>query len=142
MASLGFAAFSVSMALGRFGGDAAILRFGAKRMLIGGALLGAFGLFLAIIIAEPMPAIFGFFLVGVGFSTAVPILFTAAAKTKSVNDSVAIASIATGGVVGFLAGPPLIGLFSEWNGLPFGLGLVAFLAVLAALLARFTRWPE
>ena len=43
------------------------------------------------------------------------------------------------GTIGFLIAPPLIGWISEHFGLPFGLGFVAVLALLAALVMRLSK---
>ena len=139
-ASLGFASFSLAMAAGRFFGDAAHLHFGPKRMVTFGALFGATGIAVVILGQHPMVAVGGFLLVGAGFSFIVPILFSVAARSESTTPSLAIASIATGGVVGFLAGPPLIGLISEFTSLTFGLGILGGLAIIAAIVSFINPW--
>ncbi|MCO6488711.1 MAG: MFS transporter [Phaeodactylibacter sp.] len=136
VASLGYAGFSMAMALGRFAGDGAKVRLGAARLIVIGSLLGAGGLALAILIPVPAAAVLGFTLVGFGFSTVVPLLFSAAAKTPGVAPGTGIAAVASSGVVGFLIGPPLIGGIAEHFGLGFGLGVVAALAMMAAVVGR------
>ena len=139
VASLGYAGFSMAMAMGRFAGDGIKVRLGAARLVIIGSLLGAGGLALAILIPYPVTAVIGFTLVGLGFSSVVPLLFSAAAKTPGVAPGTGIAAVASSGVVGFLIGPPLIGGIAEHFGLGFGLGGVAALALVSALVARRVR---
>ncbi|MCB0578777.1 MAG: MFS transporter [Phaeodactylibacter sp.] len=139
VASLGYAGFSMAMALGRFAGDGAKVRLGAARLIVIGSLLGAGGLALAILVPVPAAAVLGFTLVGFGFSTVVPLLFSAAAKTPGVAPGTGIAAVASSGVVGFLIGPPLIGGIAEHFGLGFGLGVVAALAMAAAVVGRRVR---
>ncbi len=70
----------------------------------------------------------------------VPTVFRAAGETGGVAPGPAIAAVSTTGYLGFLAGPPLIGLVAEGVGLRAALGLIVALCAVAALLAR--RLPE
>jgi predicted MFS family arabinose efflux permease len=140
MAGLGFAAFSFSMAIGRFLGDTVTRRYGPQRIVFGGSLLGAAGMLLVLVVPVSVVVVMGFFLIGVGFSSIVPILFSAASKDPSVDTSVGIAAVATGGLAGFLLGPPLIGFIAEGIGLTFGLTLILLLSLAAALAARNLKW--
>ncbi len=137
LASLGYAGFSFAMALGRFAGDGIRLQMGTQRPIFLGSLIGTAGLLLAIASPWAGLSILGFTLVGLGFSTVVPLLFSAAANTPGVPSGTGIAAIASAGTVGFLIAPPLIGFISEELGLSFGLGFVALLALCAALASRF-----
>jgi hypothetical protein len=137
IAALGFAAVSSTMMLGRFAGDAVVARVGSERlvrMTAGGAAL-AFGT--ALVLAHPGPALVGFACVGAGLANLVPIVFRAAGALPGVAASEGIAAVGTAGYVGFLAGPPLIGLTAEVATLPGALGLVVVaLAAVAASAAR------
>jgi fucose permease len=123
VAALGFAAFSLTMAACRFAGDALVARMGdaaVVRRFTGGAALV---LGLALAVATPWAAIVGFAAVGVGVANLIPIVFRAASRLRGVAPSEGIAAVGTFGYVGFLSGPPLIGLAAEWLGLPVALGL-------------------
>ncbi len=139
LASMGYAGFSCAMALGRFAGDGIRQQFGQQRPVLLGSLLGAAGLLLAILVPVPVAGILGFTLVGLGFSSVVPLLFSAAANTEGIPSGTGIAAIASAGTIGFLIAPPLIGWISEHFGLPFGLGFVALLSLLAALATRISK---
>ena len=133
LAALGFAAFSLGMTGGRFAGDRLAHTLGDAGLLRGGAALAAFGLGGALLLAHPAAAIVGFALVGLGLSNAVPILYRAAARVPGVAPVAGIATASTIGYLGFLAGPPAIGLASEFASLPVALALVvASVAVVAA----------
>ena len=123
-AALGYAAFSLTMAVGRFTGDALISRFGAVAFARVSATLGATGLGAALVIGHPLAALVGFACVGLGLSNLVPILFSAAGRASGINPGMAIAAVATMGYFGFLAGPALIGFTAELVSLPTALGLV------------------
>jgi MFS family permease len=124
VAALGFAAFSLTMATGRFLGDALVGRLGDERVVrrfTGGA---AVALGVALAVAHPWMALGGFATVGFGIANLIPIVFRAASRLDGVAPSEGIAAVGTFGYVGFLAGPPLIGLAAERFGLPIALGLV------------------
>jgi len=142
--ALGYAAFSITMAAGRFAGDRLVARVGPPALLRGSALLGAGGLGLGLLVGTPAGAIAGFAVLGLGLSTVVPVVFSAAGRAlppgadRPGPDGAgpAISAVSTIGYLGFLAGPPLIGLVAEAVGLPVALGGVAVLVATIPLLAR------
>ncbi len=139
VAALGFGAFSVTMTLGRFMGDAIIPRIGAKRWLMLGGLIGAAGLVLAVVIPVPAVALLGFALLGAGSSLGAPILYSAALRIPNIPPAAGLATFATFSFVGFLAGPPLIGFIAEAFGLSWGLLFVAFMLLGSALVSRLVN---
>ncbi|PZA06173.1 MFS transporter [Meiothermus sp. PNK-Is4] len=142
LAALAFSAFSVAMVIGRLGGDALHHRFGPVRLARVGGLLAATGLGLAVGSSRPYLALLGFVLVGFGYCTLFPLVFSAAGKVPGVHPGIALASVATLGYAGFLVGPPLIGLMAEAISLPASLGMVAVLALLIAALAGLLRTAQ
>ena len=131
-AALGFAAFSLAMAAGRFLGDRVVRRCGGPTVLAAGsgvAALAAAGLWLG----NPITALIGFAAVGLGLANAVPILFSTAGKIPSVLPELAIAAVSTAGYSGFLLGPPVIGVVAEHYTLGAGLAVVAFALAIIAL---------
>jgi len=124
-AALGFATFSLAMALGRFTGDGLARRLGPSRLVQLSGALAAVGLAASLLHGTAIVALIGFGLVGLGVANLIPILFGAAGRTPGIAPGVAIAAVATTGYLGFLAGPPLIGLTAEAVGLPAALGLSA-----------------
>ncbi len=142
--ALGYAAFSMMMAAGRFAGDRVVARVGPPALLRGSALLGAGGLALGLLAGTPAAAIAAFAVLGLALSTVVPVVFSAAGRALPAGAAApgpdgagpAISVVSTIGYLGFLAGPPLIGLVAEAVGLPVALGGVAALVALIPLLAR------
>lgn len=134
-AALGFAAFSVTMAAGRFAGDRIIHRVGQVAVVRWGGAIAALGTALAVTTSTAAIAITGFALVGAGLSCIFPCLMTAASRSTSMPPGPAIAAVATFGYTGFLLGPPMIGFVSEATNLRFGLGTVVVLCAVVALLA-------
>ena len=136
VAAAGFAAFSLAMAGGRFAGDHVSRWLGAACLLRLSGALAAGGLLLALIVKEPVIAIAGFGLVGLGVANLIPVIFSAAGRAYAVAPGHGLAAVATTGYVGFLAGPPAIGLAAEVAGLPAALGIVALACAAVAIAAR------
>ncbi|HEY2584233.1 MAG TPA: MFS transporter [Tepidisphaeraceae bacterium] len=136
VAALGFAAFSVSMTLGRLLADRVTIALGPAGIVRLGGLLAGTGLFVAMLLPAAATALGGFALVGLGLSALIPTIFSAAGRVPGVAPSVAIATVATTGYFGFLSGPPLIGLSSEVVSLRWAVGLVVIACGVAIALAR------
>ncbi len=123
-AAIGFTAYMTAMTLARFAGDKLVATFGPAGLLRTGGLFVAVGLGGALAFQTFPAALVGFGLVGMGLANAVPVLFRSAGKEHDAGG--AIAAVSTLGYLGFLAGPPMIGVLSETLGLP-----VALMAVVA-----------
>jgi MFS family permease len=133
--SLGYAGFSIAMTIGRMNGDSLIERIGSKRIVIAGCLLSATG-FVTVVFAPVIPvAITGYILIGFGSSCIVPVLFSASANIPGVSTVEGFAMVTTGGLIGFLTGPSLIGFISEKADLSKGLSLLILLTLVAAAAA-------
>ncbi|HYO29021.1 MAG TPA: MFS transporter [Thermomicrobiales bacterium] len=135
VAATGYTAFSLTMMVGRFLGDALTERLGPVPMVRGGGLLVAAGLAFALLLGNAAAALVGFALVGAGLAATFPIVLSAAGRVPGVPAGTALAAVATAGYSGFLVGPPTIGFLSggiEAIGFA-GFGLRGALAVVALL---------
>ena len=65
-AGLGYAAFALTMTVGRFTGDRIVQRFGGTNVIVFGGLCAALGFTLAALVPFWQAALLGFALVGVG----------------------------------------------------------------------------
>ncbi len=108
----GFTAFMLTMAGGRFVADWFSHRFGLKRTLQVSGILTTTGLVIAVLFPYFYTAMAGFLLVGAGVSSVVPMVYSAAGKSKTMSPGVALAAVSTIGFIGFLVGPPLIGFIA------------------------------
>ncbi len=142
VAAAGYAVFSAGMAVFRLFGDAITARLGPVRTVRAGALVAAAGLALALAAQSPGWALPGFALTGAGFSVIVPLVFGAGGHLRSIPRGAGIAIVSGSGYIGFLFGPPLIGLLAEQTSLRSALLLVVALSLLAASLARAVRATE
>lgn len=139
VAALGYAAFSICMLIGRFSGDRLVRRYGEVLMVGAGCALAAIALGIAILVNVPASMLIGFGAAGLGLSVAYPMVFSAAGNHRDLPRGRAVASIATAGYTGFLAGPPLLGWLAEFTSLRAILVTVVVLTAFAATLARSTR---
>lgn len=129
-AGLGFIAFSLCMTIGRFLGDGISKNIGPVKIIAGGCVIAFFG-YLSIITSNLILSIAGFGILGLGLSVIVPELFRLAGKTKGVQASVGISIVSGSGFAGFLLGPVILGLISNWANLVWSFGFLAFLVLLA-----------
>ncbi|MGH9584517.1 MAG: MFS transporter [Bryobacteraceae bacterium] len=139
LAAAGYAVFSAGMAIFRLLGDAVTKRLGPALTVRSGALLAAFGLTLALAARSPGWALPGFALTGAGFSVIVPLVFGAGGRLKSLPSGAGVAMVSGSGYIGFLFGPPIIGLLAQLTSLRAALFLVVGLSLLAAALANAAR---
>ena len=136
LSGIGYAAFSVAMAVMRLTGDGIIHRLGSAKVVLYGSLLAATGFLIAVIAPWAIAAIIGFVLVGLGAANVVPVFFTAAGRIPNVPPSVALPAVTTLGYAGQLAGPAMIGFIAEVTSLPVALGFVGALLFVVAFTYR------
>lgn len=133
VAGLGYACFSLTMALGRFYGDRAVSRFGAQTVVQGGAAAASVGLVTAILVAHPVAGVLGFAVMGLGYAALVPVLFRAASRTPGLAPGTSLAAVASAGYLGLFLGPPALGGVAEAWGLAWTVGIVAALSAFVAV---------
>ncbi|QHT68087.1 MFS transporter [Rhodocytophaga rosea] len=132
----GYIAFMSTMALGRFISDFLTDRLGAVKMLQISSALIFIGLLIAVIFPSLVPAIIGFFLVGFGVSSVIPLAYTiAGSRSSNISAGVAISIVSSVGYFGFLFGPPIIGFIAESFNLRVSFTCVALMGALIGLLA-------
>jgi MFS family permease len=132
-AALGYAAFSVAMAVGRLFGDRLAARFGPAWLVRAGGLVAAVGLAAALISAEPVGGVIGFALFGAGLSSTFPQLLSAAGNVAMSRSGRAIARVAGIGYLGLLGGPVVVGGCASLVGLRLAFGVPVILMLWVAL---------
>jgi MFS family permease len=136
MAAAAFAAFSLAMAVVRFGGDRLSARLGPVRLVRASGLVAAAGFGLGLLAHQPLAGVVGFALLGVGLACVVPVTFSAAGHLGGDLAGVAISRVAAISYLASFAGPPLIGLVADLVGLSVALAIPVALAGVVALCAR------
>lgn len=136
VAALGFTCFSLSMMFMRFAGDSLIPLYGERKLLYFTVISSTIAILAIVAAQSPAFGIFGFLLLGMGVALAAPILFNAAARVPGFAPGAGLATYATFSFIGFLLGPPMIGLISEAIGLSKGFLLVALCTSATLLCVR------
>ena len=130
--TLGYAAFMITMAGGRFVGDYFIERFGKKHILqISGVMMGT-GLLISVFFPTIIICTLAFMLVGLGVACTVPTVYSVAGQHKTINPGVALAMVSSISFLGFLMGPPLIGYIAELFDLRYSYALFAIFGYILA----------
>ena len=132
--TLGYAAFMITMASGRFVGDKFIERFGKRRVLqVSGVLMGT-GLLISVFFPSLVICTMAFMLVGLGVACTVPTVYSVAGQHKTINPGVALAMVSSISFLGFLLGPPLIGYIAELFDLRYSYALFAIFGYILAIM--------
>ncbi|GAA5507470.1 MFS transporter [Novipirellula caenicola] len=139
IAAMGYATFAIAMAMGRFAGDRFSAWLGPVKQVRVCALIALIGVLIVVTSHHVVVALIGFTLIGAGLATIVPAVFSACGKLPGSSPGVALATVSTIGYFGFLLGPPLIGLLSEWVSLRVALSSLAGTMLVTIALASATR---
>ncbi|MEL6925226.1 MAG: MFS transporter [Bacteroidota bacterium] len=108
---------------------------GDRKLMVLSSLVASAGL--AVVLSLPMAtlSIVGFFFVGLGLATIVPIAYSIAGNAPGLAPGVGISMVTTIGYSGFLFGPPLIGFIADWQTLRVALVLVLVLFLVMSVLS-------
>ncbi len=138
--AVAFGVYASGMTLGRLFGDYTTAELGKRRLMMYNCFFAIAGLSLALFYVSFTSTLIGFFMVGIGVSTIVPIVFSTAGNTHGVNPSAGIAMATSIGYTGFFIGPPAIGYLADSYGLRIGLGFPLLLfVVMFVLIFRFIK---
>lgn len=132
---VGYTAFMISMTTIRFITDWLTHRVGFKLIIAACGVLTTAGLLLAVGFPYFIPATIGLLLVGIGVSPTVPLVFSAAAKSKVLPPPVAIAAVSSIGMIGLLIGPPIIGFIAGVSSLKISFLLLSLFGILITVTA-------
>jgi MFS family permease len=139
LTGIGYTIFMIAMAGMRFMADGLSNRLGLKRMLQWSGLMTASGLLLAISFPQLAISLAGFFMVGLGVSAVVPLVYSEVGKSKTLSPGVALSAVSSLGFMGLLIGPPVIGFVAEATSLRFSFLTITVMALAVFVLATFFR---
>jgi MFS family permease len=131
----GYTAFMCTMATGRFLADKLVSRLGFTKTIQLSGVLIATGLSIAIIFPYVPTAIAGFFIVGFGVSSVVPLVYSQAGRSTTISPGMALAAVSSIGFFGFLIGPPMIGLVAGLFSLRISFLIIAVIGIIVVLIA-------
>jgi MFS family permease len=129
------------MVLGRLIGDRAIAALGPRAVVRVGTSIAALALALGLGLNLPASAIIGFGLLGLGLSVVVPAVLSASGRLPGLAPAPALAMTTAFGWIGFVAGPPFIGLLASVTGLRAALGLLPLLCLIMTALTLVVPMP-
>ena len=138
----GYTAFMCAMASGRFVADWVSNKLQFSRTIFFSGILITSGLLLAVLIPNVLPAIIGFLIVGFGVSSVIPLIYSEAGKSKTTSAGMALTAVSSIGFLGFLFGPPLIGIVAGMFSLRISFLLIAFIGLLIAVMIRYSNKKE
>ena len=132
---LGYTSFMIMMATGRFLADYVTSRIGRKRLLqICGVMIST-GYYCAIIFPYLISSALAFMLIGLGVSSIIPSVYSAAGRHEKVAPGIAIATVASVSYFGFLMGPPMIGYISNAFGLQYSFAVIGIFGIGISIVA-------
>lgn len=134
--TIGFTAFAAAMVIGRLSGDYLSNKFNVKHILISNGLLISIGMSITLLMPDIYIKIVGCFIIGIGISTIVPIIYSQAGTQTKIRPSIAIAGVSTIAYIGFLLGPVVIGYLSDLISLQLALVLLILLGMTASIIAK------
>jgi MFS family permease len=134
-AGLGYALFSCAMAAARFAGDRFRNLFGATALVRWSGVVTAIGMATATLSHDPLLAISGYAIAGIGIGNIAPVLFAGGGRVDPDAPGRGVAAVVTMGYSGFLLGPPLVGMVAEAADLSLALGLMVIAALIIAAMA-------
>ncbi len=127
---VGYTAFMVSMTVIRFITDWLTQHVGFKKIIACCGIFTTTGLLIAVFFPHLWPATIGMLFVGIGVSPVIPLVFSAAGKSKVLPPPVAIAAVSSIGFIGLLIGPPVIGFIAGITSLKISFLILSFFGVI------------
>lgn len=133
LAGIGYAAFSIAMAVMRLLGDSIVEKFKSKTVVIAGSLIATAGLVISIVSPSIYIVLAGYILLGIGAANIVPIFFSDGGRIAGIPSTVSIPAITTIGFTGSLAGPALLGFIAHHFSLDISFAVTAFLMLVISV---------
>ena len=138
--AFGPAILGLTMALGRFSGQAITGRFDDVSIITLGAVMACTGAFLAAIAGGPLLAYIGFGIIGLGVSVVGPMALALVGRlVPPAHRTSAVAWVNVMGFAAFLLAPIVMGQVSDAYGLRVAFAVVGGLALIAPILALLLR---
>jgi MFS family permease len=133
--TIGFTSFAAAMVIGRLAGDYLSNKFQVKKILVINGILVAVGMVITLVFPQLIIKVVGCFIIGLGISTIVPLIYSKAGTQTRIAPSIAIAGVSSIAYVGFLLGPVLIGYIADIVSLQYALVLLIILGLVASAIA-------
>jgi MFS family permease len=141
-ATAAFVVYMIAMTIGRFTGDRFVASVGIKKVLSFSGILILAGLLISVLLPYNYTAYIGYAMVGMGVSCVVPLVFSMAGGSQSMNTGQTLAAISTVGYLGFLIIPPVVGFIAQAADLRWAFGVIASFGLLIILMVSKIKSAE
>ncbi|MBT2422485.1 MFS transporter [Streptomyces sp. ISL-22] len=138
-AAFAYGTFAAAMTIGRLLADRFVARFGSMAILRYGAATAAVGITIVALSPSIWVAFAGWALFGLGLSSCVPQLFSAAGHADPSAAGANVSRVAGLGYLGMLAGPAVIGWLTQLVALNHAFVLLTLLCAITAVAAGVLR---
>lgn len=145
VSTLPYIVYTLAMVIGRLSGDFLAHKFGASKVIAAGGILSSVSLTLGLIVGGIPALMISWFLLGIGLSVVIPLMFSAAgtlANTKYqgiISPPQAIARVSGVSYFGFVIGPPVIGFLAELFELRWALFFLVALCFSLIFASRYAK---
>ena len=131
--AMAYAALSLGLFVGRMGGDWMKDRIGSVRLIQLGMAGTAAALVVMLLVGEPLVALVGMVVAGIGLANTIPQIFAAAGRIPPNGPS--LSAVFTSLTLAFVIGPPLIGNTADIVGIAGAFTMFAVASVVVVLVA-------
>jgi MFS family permease len=145
ISTLPYIVYTLAMVIGRLSGDFLAHKFGASQIIAAGGIISSVSLSLGLIVGGVPALMISWFLLGIGLSVVIPLMFSAAgtlASTKyqgAISPPQAIARVSGVSYFGFVIGPPVIGFLAELFELRWALFFLVALCFSLIFASRYAK---
>ena len=145
VSTLPYIVYTLAMVIGRLSGDFLAHKFGASKVIAAGGILSSVSLTLGLIVGGIPALMISWFLLGIGLSVVIPLMFSAAgtlANTKYqgvISPAQAIARVSGVSYFGFVIGPPVIGFLADLFELRWALFFLVALCFSLIFASRYAK---
>ena len=145
VSTLPYIVYTLAMVIGRLSGDYLAHKFGASKVIAAGGILSSVSLTLGLIVGGIPALMISWFLLGIGLSVVIPLMFSAAgtlANTKYqgiISPPQAIARVSGVSYFGFVIGPPVIGFLADLFELRWALFFLVALCFSLIFASRYAK---
>jgi predicted MFS family arabinose efflux permease len=139
-AGLAYAAFALTMTIGRLFGDRIVQHLSNDNIIAFGGLCAATGFALVALVPSWPVTVLGYAVVGAGCSNVVPVLFTSVGRQSTMPENLAVPAITALGYAGIFVGPAGIGFVAHAASLSAAFLILALMLVGVAASGRLLRF--
>ncbi|MFB9317483.1 MFS transporter [Cryptosporangium minutisporangium] len=135
-AATGLALFSLAMFMSRTAGDAALHRFGERRVLTVGAVVLGTLTPVACFAGQPVGMVVAIGACGLALGPVFPLAVHRAGRSDPARTAVMAARVSAVGYLAYLTGPPAVGLLADTVGLPVTFAAATLVSCAGILCSR------